>query len=365
MAVAEDWQVLGSISGGCVEAATVHLADSVIASGHPVHESFGVTDDDAFAVGLTCGGTIEVFVEPASAALVDCLRRTRKARREQRAIAVGVIIDGTGLGCRFTLDRGLLTGSTGSAELDRDIATAMTETLVARRHALVRSDTAVSGPVTLFVQVHVPPPRMIIFGAVDFARALSRVGKLLGFHVTVCDARPVFATSLRFPEADEVVADWPSRFLSSVSPSLDGHAVVCVLTHDPKFDVPLLEQALKLPVAYVGAMGSRRVSATRAEQLRLLGVTEAQLERLHAPIGLDIGGSDPMETAISIAAEIIATRESRSGRSLKYSLGPIHSDAAEWHESSDPPDEQLPASTARLIAAVHGSGSPVCLRPSY
>lgn len=167
-----------------------------------------------------------------------------------------------------------------------------------------------------------PPARLIVFGAVDFAGALVKVGKLLGFHVTLCDARGVFATPTRFPEADEVVVEWPDRYLRSTD--TDERTVLCVLTHDAKFDVPLLEVALRLPVAYVGAMGSRRTHDDRMAKLREVGLGEAELERLHSPIGLDIGGRTPEETAVSIGAEIVAARRGGSGQSLRGGEGAIH-----------------------------------------
>lgn len=163
---------------------------------------------------------------------------------------------------------------------------------------------------------------MIVFGAIDFASALVRVGKLLGYQVTVCDARPVFATAVRFPEADEIVIDWPHRYLKSTE--VDSRTVLCVLTHDAKFDVPLLELALTLPVAYVGAMGSRRTHLDRNARLREVGVTELELARLRSPIGLDLGARTPEETALSIAAEIVAHRRGGTGVPLTGAHTPIH-----------------------------------------
>jgi xanthine dehydrogenase accessory factor len=170
---------------------------------------------------------------------------------------------------------------------------------------------------------------MLVFGAIDFAAATARVGSFLGYRVTVCDARPVFATATRFPDADEVVTDWPHRYLAAevTAGRVDDRTVVCVLTHDPKFDVPVLEQALRLDVAYVGAMGSRRTHEDRLARLVAAGVSEAELARLHSPIGLDLGSRTPEETAVSIAAEIVATRWSGTGRALTETTGRIHHDA--------------------------------------
>jgi xanthine dehydrogenase accessory factor len=180
------------------------------------------------------------------------------------------------------------------------------------------------GGLALLVESAVPPPRMIVFGAIDFAAALVRAGKFLGYHVTVCDARPVFATRVRFPDADEIVVDWPHRYLASTD--TDGRTVLCVLTHDAKFDIPLLTEALRLPVAYVGAMGSRRTHEDRNRRLREAGVSERELARLRSPIGLDLGARTPEETAVSIAAEIVAARHGGTGRPLTGSDTPIHRD---------------------------------------
>ena len=178
----------------------------------------------------------------------------------------------------------------------------------------------------VFVASYAPKPRMLVFGAIDFAAAVARVGSFLGYRVTVCDARPVFATRTRFPDADEVVVDWPHRYLTGEAEGgrIDGRTVLAVLTHDPKFDVPLLEVALRLPVAYVGAMGSRRTHDDRLARLREVGVGQDDLDRLSSPIGLDLGARTPEETAVSIAAEIIQLRWGGQGRRLAEVAGPIH-----------------------------------------
>jgi len=179
----------------------------------------------------------------------------------------------------------------------------------------------------VFVSSYAPVPRLLVFGAIDFAAAVAKVGSFLGYHVTVCDARPVFATSTRFPEADEVIVDWPHRYLAAEAEAgrIDGRTVVTVLTHDPKFDVPLLEVALRMPdVAYVGAMGSRRTHDDRLERLREAGLTDAELSRLSSPIGLDLGARTPEETAVSIAAEIVALQWGGGGKRLQETGGSIH-----------------------------------------
>jgi xanthine dehydrogenase accessory factor len=182
----------------------------------------------------------------------------------------------------------------------------------------------------VFVWGFAPRPRMLVFGAIDFAAAVARVGSFLGYRVTVCDARPVFATATRFPEADEVVVEWPHRYLQAEHDAgrIDGRTVLTVLTHDPKFDVPLLEQALRMPeLGYVGAMGSRRTHEDRLRRLRDAGLTDDELARLSSPIGLDLGARTPEETAISIAAEIVARRWGGTGEPLALAEGRIHHEA--------------------------------------
>jgi xanthine dehydrogenase accessory factor len=179
--------------------------------------------------------------------------------------------------------------------------------------------------VTVFIEAFVPPPHMIIFGAVDFAAALARIAKILGYRVTVCDAREAFATKRRFPMADEVVVDWPDRLLARVGSTLGARDAVCIMTHDPKFDVPAIVGALGTSVGYIGAMGSRRTTAARTRRLEEAGVGSAALARVMAPIGLDIGARTPEETAVSICAEIVARRtEGGTGSPLRDVEGPIH-----------------------------------------
>ncbi|MBR8638244.1 XdhC family protein [Streptomyces tuirus] len=334
VAVDEDGNAVGSISGGCVEGAVYELCRQVLADrGAPQRAWFGYSDDDAFAVGLTCGGELGVLVrriDPAAqphlaTALADVVRG--------RPTAVAHVVDGPDrllgatlsvLGDSWAAD-GVLDGQpTGQAVADRARAQ-----LRAGRTALASlGGDADTCPERLSVLVHVAAtrPRMLIFGAVDFAAALSEAGRFLGYRVTVCDARPVFATAARFPHADEVVADWPHRYLERTT--VDARTVVCVLTHDAKFDIPLLRLALDLPVAYVGAMGSRRTHDERLRLLREADVTEARLARLHSPIGLDLGARTPEETAISITAEVIAHTNGASGLPLAQRTGPIHEPTA-------------------------------------
>ncbi|MFD4759415.1 XdhC family protein [Streptomyces sp. NPDC058439] len=331
LAVDRDGTAIGSVSGGCVEGAVYELCEQALDDGSTVRERFGYSDEDAFAVGLTCGGVIDILVTPVRA---DDPARTvfaaaLAAAARRAAAAVARITDGPA----ELLGRPLLVhpdgsyegGLGGHPELDRTAAADARAMLDAGRTGSVTigADGSRCGqPLTLLVESSVPPPRMIVFGAIDFASALVRAGKFLGYHVTLCDARPVFATKARFPEADELVVDWPHRYLAATE--VDARTVLCVLTHDAKFDVPLLEMALRLPVAYVGAMGSRRTHLERNDRLREVGVTELELARLHSPIGLDLGARTPEETALSIAAEIVADRRGGSGVPLKGAHTPIH-----------------------------------------
>ncbi|MDF3299368.1 XdhC family protein [Streptomyces tropicalis] len=336
LAVDSGGTVVGSVSGGCVEGAVYDLCVEALADGRTRLERFGYSDEDAFAVGLTCGGTIEVLITPIrSEAPVRAPLRSALAAavRGEPAAAVRVARGPAALLGRMLVVRsdGTAEGGLGAGpEVDRAAAAAARALLDAGRTGTVdvsEDGSHCPGGFTLLVESRLPPPRMIVFGAVDFAAALVRAGAFLGYRVTVCDARPVFATRARFPEADEVVVDWPHRYLRRTD--TDARTVLCVLTHDAKFDVPLLKEALGMPVAFVGAMGSRRTHEDRNQRLREAGVGERELARLRSPIGLDLGARTPEETALSIAAEIVAVRRGGSGTPLTGSRLPIHRDGAE------------------------------------
>jgi xanthine dehydrogenase accessory factor len=218
-------------------------------------------------------------------------------------------------------------GSLGGPELQAAVVRDARGALAASRSTSLRyglRGELGSNDITVFIEVFAPPRRMLIFGAVDFTAALVRVAKVLGFHVTVCDARPVFATTTRFPEADVVVADWPHRYLATVAERLGASDAICVLTHDHKFDIPAIVAALKTNVGYLGAMGSRSTHRGRVERLRAEGVSEEDIRRVMAPIGIDIGARTPEETAVSICAEIISLRSGARAPSLRDGDGPIH-----------------------------------------
>jgi len=326
MAVSADGEAVGSVSGGCVEGAVYTLAQEVMASGQPVLQTYGVSDDDAFAVGLTCGGILDVFVEPVDSSRYPDLPALVASVDAYQPVAVATVVAGPAkVGRRLVIWPDRVAGTLGSERLDAAVADDA-------RGMLDHGTTGILhvGPdgerrrdeLDVFVQSFASPPRMLVFGAIDFAAAVARVGKFLGYHVTVCDARPVFATRKRFPDADDVVVDWPHRYLQRTQ--VDRRTVICVLTHDPKFDVPLLTAALRTDAAYVGAMGSRRTHDDRMKRLREEGVTDEELAGLASPIGLDIGARTPEETAVSVAAEIVAHRWGGSGQRLTSTDGPIH-----------------------------------------
>jgi xanthine dehydrogenase accessory factor len=334
MLVGPHGQVVGSVSGGCVESDVYELAQTVVEHHAAKLVRYGVSDDDAFAVGLTCGGILDVFVQEISQEAFPELASIADDVAHRRPVAVATVIehaDATRVGRRLVIRPGQpVEGSLGSVRADHAVG----EDALGRL-GLGQNSMLAYGPdgerrgegMKVFVWAFAPPPRMIVFGAIDFAAAVANVGSFLGYRVAVCDARPVFATRSRFPAADEVVVAWPHKYLRAEveAGAIDARTVLCVLTHDPKFDIPLLEVALRLPeVAYIGAMGSRRTHRDRLARLRAAGLEDAELGRLSAPIGLDLGARTPEETAVSIAAEIIALRWGHGGQRLSNTAGSIH-----------------------------------------
>jgi xanthine dehydrogenase accessory factor len=328
MAVRRDGEVVGSVSGGCVEGAVYELATEVLDTGRPVLQTYGISDEDAFAVGLTCGGILDILVRPASRAAQPTLPAVAGSIEREEPVALATVVSGEGpVAAQLAVWADRTEGTLGTEGLDVAV-------IDDARGMLAQGQTGIRhyGPagerrqdeVAVFVESFAPAPRMLVFGAIDFAAAVARIGKYLGYRVTVCDARPVFATEKRFPDADEVVCEWPHRYLADAA--VDERTVIAVLTHDPKFDVPLLEVALRTPAAYVGAMGSRRTHDDRLARLRERGLTDDELDRLRSPIGLDLGARTPEETAVSIAAEMIGLRWGGSGRPLGDTGGTIHHD---------------------------------------
>jgi xanthine dehydrogenase accessory factor len=297
LAVSEKGEVAGSVTGGCVEPAVYEEAQAVLAGGPPRLLTYGIADDEAFEVGLPCGGTVRIFVDTLDPALVAPIA---EAVRVERPVALAVKVSGGDVGAK-QLVHGDSTGDGEVAELARGL--------------LARGETAavpLGEEGELFVSSFAPRPRMYVFGAIDFASALASIGRFLGYHVTVCDARAKFVTPERFPDVDELVVEWPDRFLER-SP-VDERTAICVLTHDNKFDVPILKVALQSRAGYIGAMGSRRTTERRAERLREEGVTDEQLQRVHAPIGLAIGSRTPEQVAVAIAAEIVSVFNAKAPR---------------------------------------------------
>ena len=345
LAVDLDGEALGSVSGGCVEGAVYDLCLEAIASGLPVVERFGYSDDDAFAVGLTCGGSLDILVQPVRPGENPGWDEGLARAAAGSPVALVRIVSGSAdlIGSALAVTAHTHVGTLAAAASPGgpfDLR-ALERAAVAEARALLdlgRTGSFTLGPdgrpcppqghgaIEFFVESCAQPPRMLVFGAVDFAAAVARMGRFLGYRVTVCDARPVFATARRFPDADEVVVDWPHRYLESQRGRIDGRTVVCVLTHDPKFDVPLLASALRMPVGYVGAMGSRRTHLARLARLRDLGLTQVDLSRLRSPIGLDLGARTPEETAVAVMAEIVAQRRGGDCLPLSVGAGPIHRD---------------------------------------
>ena len=251
----------------------------------------------------------------------------RDALLASRPAALATVVRGPTVGAKLLLTDDVVRGTLGDPDLDRVVSRDLAGELAAATsgirhygpHGEAREDD-----VWVFIETFAPPPRMLIFGAVDFSGALIRVAKVLGYHVVLCDAREMFATRVRFPLADEVVVDWPHRLVERIGSTLGAVDAICVLTHDHKFDVPAIVASLDTDVGYLGAMGSRRTAAERTRLLIEAGVTAESLERLMAPIGLDLGARTPEETAIAICAEIIALRTGRTAASLRNSTGPLH-----------------------------------------
>ncbi len=341
MLVGPDGTAVGSVSGGCVEGAAYELATAVRDGAQPVLQRYGASDDDTFAVGLTCGGVIDIFTEEISRRTFPEFGELADSIQGDRPVALATVIEGTAdqLARHLVIWPDRRQGSLGSGRVDDAVTDDARGLLASGRTAILSygpDGERLGAGLRVFVAGFASAPRMLVFGAVDFAAAVTRVGSFLGYRVTVCDARPVFATARRFPDADEVVLDWPHRYLQAQAPGLDDRAVICVLTHDPRFDIPVLALALSLPVAYIGAMGSRQTHQDRLDELAALGVPAEQMARLSSPIGLDLGARTPEETAISIAAEIIARRWDGGGRPLSMIDGAIHRQRNGVARSSQP-----------------------------
>jgi xanthine dehydrogenase accessory factor len=325
IAVNERGDVAGSISGGCVESEVYEAARACINGAPPRSITFGVSEHDAQQSGLTCGGTLHVFVRALSDNDDTLFDRIATAVSGERAITMLMRLDAPFAGRVMTVDERGAAGTLGSIRLDaaiREELEASGEHPQAQIRTLGPHGEPLRREATVFEQTIAPKPDMFVFGAVDFSRAMASIGRFLGYRVTVVDARPVFATAARIPDADRIVVAWPDDFLATAT--VRASTALVVLTHDLKFDVPLLRLALETNAGYIGVMGSRQTHATRIAALREAGVAEHRLARLHAPIGLDIGAHSPEETAISIAAEIVAARNGRRGGLLRDGVTRLH-----------------------------------------
>ena len=308
LVITEDGKLEGSVSGGCVESDVFVAAQEVMETGVPRLLTYGITDDMALNVGLPCGGEIDVFVEP--------LPSSRPVESGERVVQF-TVIEGEPLGAK------LVVREDGAVEGDGPPELAALATDALRRG---RSHTIAQEERTIFADVSGPPPRLFVYGAVDTAESLCAAAKLLGWSTVVADARARFATPERIPSADELLVAWPEEALAQQPP--DTATAIFVLTHDDKFDLPMLQAAVKSDAFYIGALGSRRNQERRRELLREAGLTDAELERISGPSGLDIGADTPAETALSMLAEALAVRAGRKGGLLRDSPHRIHADVA-------------------------------------
>jgi xanthine dehydrogenase accessory factor len=307
LVITEDGKLEGSVSGGCVESDVFVAAQEVMDTGVPRLLTYGITDDMALNVGLPCGGEIDVFVEPL---------RVRVAESDAREVQLTVIA-GEPLGAKLVVREDGTTEGDGPPELAALAADALRR---GRSHTLEQDGR------TVFADVSGPPPRLFVYGAVDTAESLCAAAKLLGWSTVVADARGRFATPDRVPSADELLVAWPEEALAQQPP--DTATAIFVLTHDDKFDLPMLQAAVRSDAFYIGALGSRRNQERRRELLREAGLTDEELERISGPSGLDIGAESPAETAISMLAEALAVRAGRKGGFLRDSPHRIHADVA-------------------------------------
>jgi len=305
MLAASDGAVAGSVSGGCVESATALEIEAAIVHGAPRLVTFGVTDERAWEVGLACGGTIKVFVEPGVNPQV------LQAARGSGGEVVASIIAGAGLGDSVRVLENGETDGTLPRRLSIDAVRDAALSALGRETSTSKVFETEEGPVTIFLEVFPRQPRLVMFGAGQVAVALVPLAKALGYHTIVADGRTAFLDQDRFPGADELILAWPAEAFERIG--LDSSCYICLLSHDPKFDEPALQISLQSSAAYIGAIGSKKTQAARRDRLRELGLTDEQVARLHGPIGLDLGGRQPAETALSILAEMTAVRYGRTG----------------------------------------------------
>jgi xanthine dehydrogenase accessory factor len=290
----------GSVSGGCVEAATAGEIGAALERGTPRLVTFGVSDELAWEVGLACGGTIKVFVEPEIRP--DVLAAARGPGGE----VVATVVEGAMLGrSARVFDDGRMDGDLGPDIMNDAVRQAALAAL-GRASSTTLALEAPAGAATVFLEVFPRQPRLVIFGGVHIAVALVPLARMLGYHTIVADGRQSFLTRDRFPDADDLILAWPEEAFERIG--LDHSCYVCILSHDPKFDEPALKAALRSSARYVGAIGSKKTQAARRKWLESEGLTQEEIGRLHGPIGLDLGGRQPVETALAILAEMTAVR---------------------------------------------------------
>ncbi|MEJ7798269.1 MAG: XdhC/CoxI family protein [Solirubrobacteraceae bacterium] len=326
MLVDDRGRIEGSVTGGCVEGALYEEAQRLLAGERARVVTYGVSDEQAADVGLMCGGTVSVFVHEPPADAREPLQRVAAAIAAGRPAALATLLDGDRAGAKLAVLDDEVVGGLGMSELlDRSVerdARGLLDEGVSRIRRYGAGGEVMGYALSVYVQAFSTPPEMVIFGAIDFSAEMAKLAGEVGYRVTICDAREPFAASPRFSRSAEVVVDWPDRHLAGRE--LGPRDVVLVFTHDRKFDEPALTAALETGAGYIGALGSRRTQAERVERLREAGVDAEDIERIHAPCGLDIGARTPVETVISILAEVIATRTRRAGESLETTSGPIH-----------------------------------------
>jgi xanthine dehydrogenase accessory factor len=330
MLIDDRGNIEGSVTGGCVEGALVEEAQRILAGGEAKIVTYGVSDEEALGVGLMCGGTVRVFVHEVGDDSLESLQAVAAARAADQPVARGTLLDGDGAGASISILTDRVVGGLGITDLlDRSVvrdARGQLDEGVSRIRRYGAGGEVMGSDLAVYIQAFATPPRMLIFGAIDFSAEMASVASDIGYVVTICDAREPFARSPRFSQNAEVVIDWPDRYLQGQD--LGPRDVVLVFTHDPKFDEPALTAALATGAGYIGALGSRRTQERRAERLREAGLDEQSIARIHAPCGLDVGARTPSETAISVLAEVIAVRTGRTGESLRDTSGPIHPEAA-------------------------------------
>jgi xanthine dehydrogenase accessory factor len=330
MLVDERGNIEGSVTGGCVEAALVEEAQAIFAGEGPRVASYGISDEEAAGVGLMCGGTVRIFVHEQGPDALDALGAVARAREAGEPAALATLLDGDGAGAKLAILGDRVVGGLGvTALLDRSVerdARGQLDEGLSRVRRYGAGGEVMGSEVAVYIQAFETQPRMVIFGAIDFSAEMAKLASEVGYQVTICDARRPFADSPRFARVAEVVVDWPDRYLESQV--LGPRDVVLVFSHDAKFDEPALISSLATDAGYIGALGSRRTQERRLQRLREAGLDELSIARMHAPCGLDVGARTPVETAVSILAEVIAVRTGRGGESLRDTTGPIHPGAA-------------------------------------